>query len=49
MNHAYLAFIDIRKDRAHEFPDFTTWILSSDPECVAFRQGWAARSKRKYQ
>lgn len=42
MHNCWLAFIDIRREREHEFPTYGPWILSSDPEVVAFRQGWAA-------
>jgi hypothetical protein len=43
MYRAWAAFVDICRERAHEFPQYDGWILSSDPECRAFRQGWAAR------
>lgn len=43
MYNAWAAFVDIRRDRFHEFPTYEDWILSNDPECRAFRQGWAAK------
>lgn len=42
MYNAWAAFVDVRRDRFHEFPTYEDWILSDDPECRAFRQGWAA-------
>lgn len=42
MYWAWAAFVDIRRDRFHEFPDYESWILSDDSECRSFRQGWAA-------
>ena len=42
MYWAWAAFVDIRRDRAHEFPTYESWILSDDAECRSFRQGWAA-------
>ena len=42
MYNAWAAFVDIRCDRRHEFPTYEDWILSDDPECRSFRQGWAA-------
>jgi hypothetical protein len=45
MYNCWAAFMDIRKDRKHEFPTYECWICSNDPECRSFRQGWAARWK----
>jgi hypothetical protein len=42
MYNAWAAFVDIRRDRRHEFPTYEDWILSDDTECRSFRQGWAA-------
>jgi hypothetical protein len=42
MYNAWSAFVDIRRDRRHEFPTYEDWILCDDPECRSFRQGWAA-------
>lgn len=43
MYSAWVAFVDVRRDRLHEFPTYEDWILSDDLECLAFRQGWTAR------
>ena len=42
MYWAWVAFVDIRRDRFHEFPSYESWIVSNDAECRSFRQGWAA-------
>ena len=43
MYNCWCAFVDVRRDRLHEFPTYESWICSDDPEARSFRQGWAAR------
>ncbi len=43
MYNCWCAFVDIRRDRLHEFPTYEDWICSDDAEARSFRQGWAAR------
>lgn len=45
MYNSWAAFVDIRRDRHHEFPTYESWIISDDAECRSFRQGWEARGK----
>lgn len=41
MRCCYEEFVAFYSDRAHEFPDYTSWICSDDVQARTFRQGWA--------